>query len=192
MVYKRIVKPAVFPVTLEEAKANARIEHSEEDLLIQGMLEAASEHCERIQSKAYGLQSWQAAFEHFPLFPKVLLRKAPFHSLKKFYYLNALSQEVLFQEGTDFMVDDTGLFARIILLDGFSFPTDPASGNCFRVEFDCGNDVMSDVDRTARQAILMLVAHWYDNRGTVIVGAVSKEMEFAVHALLGPDRVVSV
>ena len=192
MVYKRIVKPVVFPVTLEEAKAHARVEHAEEDALIQGILEAASEHCERIQSKAYGRQTWQAAFEHFSLFPEVLLRKAPFHSLKKFYYLNALSQEVLFQEGTDFMVDDTDLFARIILLDGFSFPTDQASGNCFRVEFESGNDEMNDVDRTARQSILMLIAHWYDNRGTVIVGAVSKEMEFAVHALLGPDRVVSV
>ena len=192
MDYKRIVKPSSFPVTLEEAKRHARIEHSEEDTLIQGMVEAATAYCEKIQKKLYGRQTWQVAFDHFPMFPEIMLRKAPFHSLKKFYYLNGRSEEVLFVEGTDFMVDDTGLFAKIILLEDFRFPTDHASGNAFRVAFDCGNDDMSDVDQTVHQAILMLVSHWYDNRGTVVIGAVSNELEFSVNALLSPDRVVSV
>jgi len=192
MDYKRIVKPSAFPVTFEEAKLHARVEHSEEDTLIQGMIEAATVYCEKIQKKMYGRQTWQVAFDHFPMYPEIILRKAPFHSLKKFYYRNELSEEVLFVEGSDFMVDDTGLFAKIILLEAFRFPTDHASGNAFRIEFDCGNDDMADVEATVRQAILMLVSHWYDNRGSVVIGVVSKELEFAVSALLGPDRVVSV
>lgn len=39
-----------------------------------------------------------------------------------------------------------------------------------------------------RHAILMLVAHWYENRETVVVGTISGDLPFAVNSLLAPFR----
>jgi uncharacterized phiE125 gp8 family phage protein len=39
-----------------------------------------------------------------------------------------------------------------------------------------------------RHAILMLVAHWYDRRESVLTGSISKEIEFGVHSLLDSCR----
>jgi len=46
-----------------------------------------------------------------------------------------------------------------------------------------------DVPESVRLAILMLVAHWYDNRG--VVGQVKDEMHFSVTALLNPYRYIT-
>jgi hypothetical protein len=37
--------------------------------------------------------------------------------------------------------------------------------------------------------MLLLIAHWYGNRESVLVGATSKPMEMAVDNLLGFERV---
>jgi len=40
--------------------------------------------------------------------------------------------------------------------------------------------------------MLLLVGHWYQNRGTVSVGDAVYQLPFAVDALLGPRRRVGV
>jgi hypothetical protein len=44
------------------------------------------------------------------------------------------------------------------------------------------------VPAAIRHAILMLVAYWYDNRSTVLVGSISKQLEFAVESLLSSQK----
>jgi uncharacterized phiE125 gp8 family phage protein len=46
----------------------------------------------------------------------------------------------------------------------------------------------SDVPAAIRHAMLMLVGFWYDNRSTVLVGSISKELEFAVSSLLDSQK----
>jgi uncharacterized phiE125 gp8 family phage protein len=37
-------------------------------------------------------------------------------------------------------------------------------------------------------ALLMLIAHWYENRATVNVGNITSELPFAVNALISNHR----
>jgi hypothetical protein len=37
-----------------------------------------------------------------------------------------------------------------------------------------------------RQAVLMLVAHWYENREAIVVGTISSEVSLGVNQLLSP------
>jgi uncharacterized phiE125 gp8 family phage protein len=46
----------------------------------------------------------------------------------------------------------------------------------------------TDVPAAIRHAMLMLVGFWYDNRSTVLVGSISKELEFAVSSLLDSQK----
>lgn len=49
----------------------------------------------------------------------------------------------------------------------------------------------NDVPQTTRQAMLMLIAHFYENREAVLVGSISRRMDF-VDILFGADEVVRV
>jgi uncharacterized phiE125 gp8 family phage protein len=59
------------------------------------------------------------------------------------------------------------------------------------VRFTAGyGDTASDVPQTIRQAILLAVGHWYENReATVAVGNV-RELPLGIEALLWPYRVL--
>jgi uncharacterized phiE125 gp8 family phage protein len=46
----------------------------------------------------------------------------------------------------------------------------------------------SAVPAAIRHAILMLVGFWYENRSTVLVGSISKQLEFAVESLLSSQK----
>jgi uncharacterized phiE125 gp8 family phage protein len=46
----------------------------------------------------------------------------------------------------------------------------------------------ASVPAAVRHAMLMLVGHWYENRGAVLVGSISKQLEFAVESLLSSQR----
>lgn len=52
-----------------------------------------------------------------------------------------------------------------------------------------GQSFIGVLPETMRQAMLLLVGHYYENREGVVTGTISKEIEFAVSALLWPDRV---
>lgn len=43
---------------------------------------------------------------------------------------------------------------------------------------------VGEIPRAAKRAMLMLLAHWYRNRESVIAGTISKEIEFSVDACL--------
>jgi hypothetical protein len=40
-----------------------------------------------------------------------------------------------------------------------------------------------------KQALKLLIGHWYENRETVITGTISTALPFAAEALLAPYRV---
>lgn len=48
----------------------------------------------------------------------------------------------------------------------------------------CTDDHYGDVIEIAKQACLMLVGHWYDFRETVLIGSISKSIEFGYETLV--------
>lgn len=53
-------------------------------------------------------------------------------------------------------------------------------------------DAAIDVPEALRQAIRLLVAHWYDNRGVVTTGPNYSPLPLSVAALLAPYRILSL
>lgn len=62
-----------------------------------------------------------------------------------------------------------------------------AAGNQSGVSYEA-----NDVPERVRQAILLLVGHWYETREIAVVGHVTAEVPFTVNALLWQERVVPV
>jgi uncharacterized phiE125 gp8 family phage protein len=59
------------------------------------------------------------------------------------------------------------------------------------VEVGCG-DAPSDVPEPLRQAIRVLVAHWYENRGLIAAGQSVAVPPDSTNALIKPYRVLSL
>ena len=53
-----------------------------------------------------------------------------------------------------------------------------------------GYGTAADVPETFRQAIRLLVAHWYENRAAAAAPDSAAELPYAVTALIAPQRVL--
>ena len=96
-----------------------------------------------------------------------------------------------FIDAGDYFVDMKSEPGRIVLNYSKSWPSivlRPANGVC--VTFQPGyGDAATNVPQRIRQAIKLLISHWYENREPVSTsGAIPKEMPFSVESLLWQDR----
>lgn len=187
----RVTAPAAVPVTLAEAKAHLRVEHEEEDALIAGLVDAATQLLDGLtgtlgralisQTWALDVTGWRSG--------GLRLRPGPVRSLE--------SLTIVAPDGSRETVDTAGyrLTAHCVVppLDGA--PSLPSSEHWLELRFVTGyGDAQEDVPAPVRQAILLLIGAWYENREAAAVGAAAAPLpaSIAIEALLAPYRAWSV
>lgn len=189
MPLKLITPPQEEPVTLTEVKAHLRIDSDEEDVWLNSAIKAARELCEALQGRKYITQTWEKYLTEWP--SKDYIELVPGLQTVDFVkYYDFDGAEYTFEQ-SKYEVDNLSLIGKIVLKQNENWPTitlRSVNGICIR--FKCGYGSAADVPETIKNAMKMLIAHWYENRETVLVGSMSKEIEFAVHALLASERVV--
>jgi uncharacterized phiE125 gp8 family phage protein len=176
----RITGASGSPVTVEEAKANARVTDDAEDDLVQTLIDAATAHCEMLSGVAIGAQTWELVLDAFPD-GDIVVDLGPVTSVTSIKYLDEDGAEQT-MSASDYVVDVASRSGRISAPDGW--PTASETLNAVRVRFVTGTDAPKDV----KQAILLLVTHWYDNRAAVVIGATAVDVPLGVAALLGLHR----
>lgn len=91
-----------------------------------------------------------------------------------------------------YRADTKSLVARITPAYSDAWPTTRCVTNAVEIDFTAGyGEAAADVPQPIRSAILMMVAHWYENRVPVVIGSTAQEIPMAVKHLLGPYRVRS-
>jgi uncharacterized phiE125 gp8 family phage protein len=186
---KLVTPPASEPVSLSEAKEHLRITGSDEDALITTFIEAAREYCEEYQNRAYITQTWDLSLDEFPDSP-YSLPKPPLKSISSIKYYDQDGTEYEFN-ASDYLVDTASVKGRVSLAYGKSWPSvtlQPMNGVI--IQFIAGyGDAGSDVPERIRNAIKVLVGQIYENREATDIKE-HLEIPFAVHALLGLDRIM--
>lgn len=185
---ERTVAPAASPVTLAEAKAHCRVLHDDEDAYIQALIDAAIDLVdgEGMLGRAMLTQTWAQWVPQSP--GRVRLSMGPFRSLTGVHYYNA---EAVLTEATlsDFDVHKQGDVVTVGPKDGFSWPGTQVRPDAIRITYTAGfGDAAGDVPQGIRNALLMLVGHWYANREAV-TDATMRDLPMAVEALIGRHRV---
>ena len=72
---------------------------------------------------------------------------------------------------------------------GFSWPTTFQRDDAIKIEYVIGyGATRADIPSSVRHALLMLVAHYYENREIELVGANSKTLPFGFNDLIGTER----
>lgn len=192
-----VTGPTSDPVSLAEAKAHCRIDHSDDDGLLAGYILAARQLVERDTSRALMEQTWRAFFDRcWPSYfdgrcyrPGIVLPMPPLVSVVSISYVDTVG--VTQTLGSDqYRVARFGHRGLIEPAYGVTWPPVRPQLDAITVEFVAGyGSNPGDIPEPIRQALLLLIGHFYEHREAVNVGSAVNEMPFAVDALLGPYRV---
>lgn len=166
---------------------------SMEDDLLTGFITAAREYCEGYQNRAYITQTRELMLDAFPdsviQIPLPPLQWTIVADMSITYYDTALAPHIV--ATADYQVDVDSYKGRVCPVYGKSWPTTtlrPMNGVI--VQFKAGyGPLTTDVPERVRLAIKVLVGHMYENREATDIKA-HLEVPFAVHSLLGLDRIV--
>lgn len=185
-------------VTLDEAKAQARVRHADEDDLIKGYVAAAFDFLHGPDGWLNGYCLLEESFEFYvgrvdavlelPIRPVVDDTLISFEGrVDRGAYANI--------GAADFMVARVDEFATLARLTANGFAAQPgvADPRRYRIRFAAGWSEAADVPSTLKQSIKMLAAHFYANREVAEPAgrgtALSREVEYGLRALAGRHRV---
>jgi len=176
------------PITLAEAKTQCRVDSSADDTYISGLISAARAWCEKRDWRRYCLQTVQMWLEEWPDDDEIVLPKPPLRNVASIvYYTTDDLPHTL--DSSVYFVDTVNEPGRVHLRYAQVWPVTPLRDyNAVCITANIGWDTPADVPPTIKQAIKLIVGHWYENRENSTVGAVSRSIELGALALLDVER----
>ena len=115
--------------------------------------------------------------------------KAPLQSVSSITYVDTAGATQTLAT-SEYVVDGATHIGRIYSAYGATWPAVRCQPRAITVRFVCGyGGNPGDIPEPIRQAMLLLVGHWYENRETVNVDNSTSELPFTTQALLSPFRV---
>lgn len=182
-----VTAPTQDPVTVYEAKNNSRITWPDEDSLIEALIEAATAHLDGrdgILARALMTQVWDYTLPCFPSDDHILLPLAPVQTAGlAITYKDVNGGEQTFAAQNYVLSGDRDWRPKIHLAAGASWPGTQNVADAVKVRATYGYTL---VPIQIRQAIILLTAHWYENREPVNIGNITTELPLSVRALLEP------
>lgn len=176
----RVITPvSVEPITLAEAKAHLRVDFLDDDAYITALISVARDYAEGFQKRSLATQTLELTLNNFVSI--MHLQRGPVQSVTSVKYTPAGGTPVtLLPE------------AYQLTTSGEIYPV-PSSWPCVglipaegvQVRYVAGYTILPPA---TKQAILLLMGHWYENRETVTMGRTPVEVPFAATSLLWLDR----
>ena len=177
------------PLALADAKAQCRVDIDTDDELLMSLIKAARVYCEKISWRTYMPQTWEAWLTAWPSGNCIALPMPPLASVTWIKYYDTADVETTLPTSV-YTVDTIAEPGAVRLKYGQTWPTSTLlrEYNAIGIRFVCGYAIDEDVPENLKQAMKLLIGHWYENREAVLVGTISKKIEFAVQSLLGLNR----
>ena len=179
--------PSQEPVTLDDAKAFLRVTHDADDDVIAALIAGARIHIEAQTRRALMTQTWRIVRDAWPPDGRIAVMPVPLRQLVavRVFKGDGSAQAIAAEEFTL----DTASAPAVISFGAIPSPGRVIAG--IELDIECGYGAEpSDVPAPLRQAIRMLVAHWYENRG--VTGDVRSLLPQSVASLIAPFRVRSL
>lgn len=179
-----VTAPAIEPLTLAEVRDHCRIDNDDSDAILRNLIRASRAYSETYLHRALIQQTWDITF---PAFGDMEIPKAPLSSVTsvKYYDEDAVQQTLASSVYKVASADPS----YITLDEDQEWPTVQPIIEPITVRIVAGyGDEAEDVPQMTRQAMLILISHWYENREASIVGVSSQTAPLGVQSLLSPDR----
>jgi uncharacterized phiE125 gp8 family phage protein len=184
-----LTPPAVEPVALAEMKAFLRVEHGDDDAVIASLIAGARIHVEAQTKRALITQGWRLSFDAWPQDGRIAVAPAPLQTLDavRVHDAGGTPSDIDLQN----FVPDPG--ASVLAFAPSSLPAPGRRAAGIELDVTVGYGAAAgDVPEPLRQAIRLLAAHWYENRGLVATEGQGAPLPATVQALIAPYRVLSL
>lgn len=175
-----VTAPAVEPVTLERFKEHVGVPSSDTNNNgeLRQCLLSAREFVENYRDRQFVSATWREAFDAFPREFRPL--KSPLTSVTTLTYTDTAGDSQTVAAST-YVVDTYAEPGRITLAYGKAWPTPKYEANVVLLTYVAG---YTKVPEAAKQAILLLAAHWFDSPEPAVKGSIVSMIPFTVQALL--------
>ena len=186
-----LTPPALEPVTLADAKHFLRIDHDDDDDVIAALIAAARVHVEAKTRRALITQVWRLTRDVWPAAGLLPILPAP---LCEVIAVGIYRDDGMLQmlDVGSFHINSVAAPAILTFERGaLPAPGRPSGGIEIDVEVGYGGEP-DDVPAPLRQAIRLLVAHWYENRRLVAASGEVAAMPASVSSLIAPFRMLSL
>lgn len=186
-----LTPPAAEPLTLAQAKDFLRVQHDADDDLISALIAGARLHVEAQTRRVLITQAWRLTRDMWPASGRLPVLPVPLRAViaAGVWQADGTLQAIEF----DALAVDAASTPAVLAFERGAMPAPGRLAAGIEIDIEAGyGDAAEDVPEPLRQAIRLLVAHWYENRSVI---AASGEMAFFptnVGALLAPFRVVSL
>jgi uncharacterized phiE125 gp8 family phage protein len=179
--------PAIEPVTIADAKAHMRIDTAAEDVLIGSLILTSRLHVEAALSVAMITQMWTLVIDRWPGGDTVDIPLSPLQAVPAVRVKNASGVGIVVPS-TNYLIDIASRPPRLVWNQAWR-PDPGVAVNGIEIDLTAGfgNDA-SSVPAPLKHAILLLVAHWYEHRDPVEIGANEARIPDAVADLIAPFR----
>jgi len=184
--YKQLTEPVEEPVTLAEAKAHLRVDLDEENGLISSFIVVAREQCELEARRSFVKRSMRYMCHSWPTDLGKTLPQRPVVSITHVKVYDWEDAATAIASSNYRLTDDD----RVRFTSDFSWPVRARLADGYEVEYIAGYGDASAVPQRYKQAILLLVGHFYENREAVTLaqGMTATVLPLAVQSLLMTDR----
>ena len=192
-----VTPPAIKPVTVEYVKKHSLIDHDEQDDVIDLLIDAATTHLDGwtgILGRALCEQTWRQDYDDFASCLRLPL--GPVVSVEAVTYIDTDGIEQTVDEA-DYTLRTDSLGSYVEFGCEYSFPSLNSANAAVSVEFVAGYPVTDGAwtgPAAIKHAIMLLVAHWFENREAVLTGqgAAATTLPLGVDALLAPYRRIHI
>ena len=182
--------PASQPFDATEAKTHLRVDISDDDTLITDLITAAREKFEEINGRTLFTTTWKLILDDWPSKDYIVLPRPPLASVTSIDYIDKDGNSTTFSSG-NYVVETDRTPGRVHLGYDKQWPTvtlRPASP--ITITYVAGWSSTASIPEKYKQAMKMLIGHWYENRETIQTsGAIPKDMPLAFMRIAMMDRV---
>lgn len=195
---RQIEAPPVDPVTLAEAKDHCEIPavETQHDAKVTRFIKAATQAAERHMSRRIIRQIVELALDCWPVDGVIDLPEGELVSVVSVKYFDASGLEQTWSSD-EYQVDNYANPPRLAPAPTFSFPAHRSVLAPIKIRYAVGyapgsgspTDYRENVPEPIRQAILLMVGTWFENREDTIVGTISSQLQLGVDRLLDPYRI---
>ena len=186
---KLSIAPVTEPITIEEARAHLRVDHTDDDIYINALITAARTSAESYTQSSFFTQTWIKSMAFFT--DIIDLPRGIVQSIETIKYFD--------QDNTQQTVDDANYFLTSpsvtsqVQVIASGWPSSIyARNDSVQITYVTGHTTVAAIPGDIKQALLMSIGHLYENRQDVIIGSQVNAMPMASKHLLTPHRVYHV
>lgn len=195
---KRAVE-SVVPLAVDQGIAADYLRSRSPDVFV--VLRAATTWCENLVQRQFVTATWRLSLEAFPRKGVcvsysniddglIYVPRPPLREVTSLEYIAAATGTLTTLAADLYDVDPDSDPGRIAPAYGTSWPAERSQMRAVRVTYQAGyGTTCDDIPADIQQAILMVAAHWWNNREAVALGVVSEEIALSVRDQLRPYKV---